>query len=77
MSEFLMGFDVLALGALLGALILFGAAVWVLVDNRPLEDLNRRHAQSAKSPADGRPETPKPPATTSATGRRGRGGRAA
>ncbi|MBW3554987.1 MAG: hypothetical protein KY466_15885 [Gemmatimonadetes bacterium] len=35
MSEFLMGFDVLALGALLGALLLFGAVIWVLVDNRP------------------------------------------
>ena len=77
MSEFLTGFDLLALGALLAALALLGAVVWVLVDDRPLEDLDRRRARSAKTPPENRPERPKPPATTSATGRGGRGARAA
>lgn len=77
MSEFLMGFDVLALGALLGALLLFGAVIWVLVDNRPLEDLNRRPAQSGTRLPDRGPDSPKPPARPTPSRGDGRGGRAA
>lgn len=50
MFEFLMGFDVIGLATLLGALLLLGATIWVLVENRPLEDLNRRHHDSAAAP---------------------------
>lgn len=52
MFEFLMGFDVLGVGALLGALLLLGGLIWILVQNRPLEDLNRRYAESQNVPAD-------------------------
>lgn len=67
MFEFLIGFDVLGGGTLVGALVLLVGLIWVLVEDRPLEDLNRRHAESPSVPAEAESAMPRtaaaPPAT--------------
>lgn len=36
-----MNFDALGLGALIGSLLFLAALLWVIIDNRSFEDLNR------------------------------------
>ena len=43
MWENLAQFDILGVGALLGALLYFGILIWFLVGNRSFQELERRH----------------------------------
>ncbi len=48
MMEIFAGFDILGLGTLLGSVLFLGGLLWVLLDNRSFEEVNRRHAAAAE-----------------------------
>lgn len=48
MPDIFAGFDILGLGTLLGSILFLGALVWLLVDNRSFDEVNRRHAAEAE-----------------------------
>lgn len=60
MPDIFAGFDILGVGTLLGSLLFLGGLVWLLVDNRSFDEVNRRHAAKAERE---RP-IPAPPAAT-------------
>lgn len=53
------GFDILALGVIIGSALLFVSLVWVLVENRQFEDFkpaaNRFETDEARPVAEGSP----------------------
>lgn len=50
MLDILAQIDILGLSTLLGSLLFLGGLLWLLLDNRSFEELNRRHAAGAEPP---------------------------
>lgn len=49
MLDIFAGFDILGLGTLLGSLLFLAGLIWVLVDDRSFDEVNRRHAARAEA----------------------------
>lgn len=61
--EMFAGFDVLAWGVVVGTLGLLGSLIWVLVDDRPIQDRLQAKADPGTGTSEGTtsPQTPKAP----------------